>query len=171
MINNKEMICKKILDLPSTFITLEEIKHFLRVDFDYDDGLINTILSCAVETCEKMTNLTLRPAKFNLIVNSFSSDRLAIPKFCIDTIDFVKINGQNITNYTFNQQTEILQFIQIQEGRVEIVFNTLLQISVPSDIKHAIMAHAFALYDNRDGSVDVPPVCRTVYAKYRNVKI
>jgi len=57
-------------------VSLQEAKAHLRVDFDDDDGLIQTLIAAARQAAETITNRQLMSARWKLVMDSFPGPSL-----------------------------------------------------------------------------------------------
>ncbi|WP_342278462.1 head-tail connector protein [Candidatus Tisiphia endosymbiont of Myopa tessellatipennis] len=66
---HKENIFKVIELIPQTIWTLVEVKNYMRIEGNYDDDLINSLINAAIMAAENFTKLTIITRRIEFICN------------------------------------------------------------------------------------------------------
>lgn len=156
----KEIIVKKRMQ---NVCTLSEIKHYLRVDFDDDDALLQILIQAAQNQVEQHLNCTLIKQsykinwRYNIISNAIPAYfTIILPKGPILSLDrvFDMDRQENIRRVSFDLET-INPYITIANTHqnVEIHYTAgygEAPAEVPQDIVNTIKVIVADLYRHRD---------------------
>lgn len=163
-------------------VSVSEVKDYLRIDYDYDDTLIEELIKAATEIAEKCMNRNILTATWISYRDSFHADpTLRRGKF----ISVSKIEYLNNDAYVEMPTTDYKITIGGVFGvicnadnithdcscdAVKVTFDAGYGSSttdVPEDIKTAIKSHVAFLYENRGScnSSEMPTIANVIYKK------
>jgi uncharacterized phiE125 gp8 family phage protein len=140
--------------------SLASIKSYLRVDNNFEDDLICTIVDSAISQFEEYTLLALIENNWTISYKNFSEDTLKIPVRNISKILTVKtlshqncIHEINLSQVILNKEFNSVSFKVVpltRMLRIEFVAGITDKFnSIPSNIKTCLLEHIAFLYDNR----------------------
>ncbi len=162
-------------------LTLAEAKLALRVDGSNEDGYIVSLIKAARNTAEEYLRRSLVTQSWQLQFDNYVPQCVTLPKGPVQSVTFVKTIAQDwsettvsSTNYRLNAGKENIIFSEAPIGMiVQIKYVTGYGDStdVPYQIKQGMLAHIAAMYDNRDGNVDLTQATKDLYAAYKVVKL
>lgn len=176
-------------------LTLTEAKAHLRVDFTDDDTYIDTIIKSARKVCEKYCNIVFITQTWRQNENNFGAyiDLSVSPVQSVTTIKYYDTAEVQQTLATANYQVDTLSdtgaiYEGVTLGFPSISSNTInpieviyvcgygLAVSVPEDIKAAILLMISHLYENREPvniglgygqQIPMPKAVRDILTPYR----
>lgn len=167
----------KLQDLDHELISLEELKHFLRIEGNYDDAIIKTFMQYAFEVAENHIAKILSPKTFIHTIFDAKSNIIKLLNTPVISINSIKL-GNNILhsqNYFFIQNTQAIQInnTQLNNQQLDVTYTSGLTnpIELPAIIKLTIMQHVAFLYDSKLSDNKTPPNFLNAYNIYHNVKI
>ena len=130
-----------------SYLTLTEIKNYLKVDASTDDSLLTDMFYAAASYIERQFKQTLK--KRDIVMQYNSSEKYIDLLFCpVTTLTSITYE---ITVLTFNKGYDTVNIYYTSDGR-----------SVPSEIKFATLAYIKVMYDNNRNFFDkdtptIPP--------------
>lgn len=157
---------------------LDEVKNYLRISHDYDDGLLSGLLDAATESAEMFTGLSLHirglAAKIQNAASSISLKH--IPVLDIDSVILKKNNQETDISVDFGEVFGSGTSIELDEKYVgedlEIQYQAgYREDLVPRAIKHGILMHVSDMYENSVDAVALSSQIKDLYAPYRIIKI
>lgn len=152
-------------------LTVEEIKHYLRISSAIDDNLLSCLLLTAIEIAEQNTGheILQKDALFS-IKSKLSSQNtdFTLKLTPISEIKSIKIDGAELAKSEYSIQNDIINFTKTPQNSIEIIFQCGYQ-TIPSDIKTGILCHVASMYESRSGKCTLPSMCKEVYGKYRAI--
>ena len=140
--------------------SLSSIKKYLRVDNNYEDDLICTIVDSAISQFEEYTLLALIEQNWTISYKNFCEDSLKFPIRNVSKILSVKslsyqncIHEINLSQVSLNTEFNSISFKVIpltRMLRIELVAGISNKFEdIPSNIKTCLLEHISFLYDNR----------------------
>ena len=173
MIVNYVVMDVKIVEIWS----LEEVKNYLRISYEYDDQLIVNLMEAAVDSAEKFTGLSLyrRQIVCN-IKNAHSSIRLKyIPVMDIQEVYSLNKNDKHKITDSFGYiETENLR-LHFMDGYIgediQIEYVAGYNNNIPRSIQHGILMHIASMYEHTEDGVNLSSKIRDLYIPYRAIKI
>ena len=175
--------CTILNHLPQKFITLAEVKQYLRIDHkneDEEDRLIEKMIASAIMSAENYLNRCLiikeiRQVEYNFYGNNIKLRHMPViditQLFLWDRFESKKLLDKSF--YRFDREIGEIEltttFISRGIGVVYCCgYEDLEQI--PAPIKLGILNHIAALYDDRHLAV-LPPASISLYAPYRQPRL
>lgn len=151
------------MDISETIIGLEplnidEVKNYLKINFDEDDLLLSDMIIAAREQAEKFTGLSLIEKEITLFASDYDNE-IELPYPAHGEVVEVEINGQDVlANCTIlgNKNKSVIvpvvyESISSGDG-VEIIYTTTGDC--PAAIKVALLKNIAEWYENRGNSSD-----------------
>ncbi len=154
------------------YVTLSEVKGFLRVSSEVDDQLLLMLIQSATSRIEEYLNIDIAQKQVYLYLDTLlsctASEKVSIQveRYPVVSIDAVEFKGEDDTNWdTLNLITDIYrtswEYPSIELGGMDKVgyLRLLLTVGVTASdgfgkvLKLAIMMYVAWLYENR-GDVD-----------------
>jgi len=167
-----------IIDTKITEIwPLEQVKNYLRISHDYDDALIESLVTGAIDSAEKFTGLSLYPRQVVCnITNAAASIHLKyIPVLNIQAVYLLKKETKKSINDDFGYaqpDTHCLHFADIyKRQKLEIEYVSGYENNIPRSIQHGILMHVAAMYEHTENSMNLSSKIRDLYTPYRIMKI
>lgn len=162
-------------------LTLAEVKLALRVDGSSEDVYIVSLIKAARQAAEEYLRRSLVTQSWQLQFDSYAPKSVFLPKGPVQSVTFVKSIAQDWSETTVSSNA-----YRLNAGKDQLIFNAapigmIIQIKyvtgfgdstdVPYQLKQGMLAHIAAMYENRDGNCEMPPLAKDLYASYKVVKI
>jgi len=152
----------KIVSKEAYNINIDDVKSFLRVTDDTEDGLINLFIQTACKKAEEITNRALSLTTFELYEDKIINIELPKPPFIELKAVEVLQNGTYtaIDYYTLDDKSEpaVLMFENTTECNdlncLKITY-TAGYSEIPGPIKNWVFVTIGTLYENREQISDV----------------
>lgn len=157
----------------TTILSLNYIKNYLRIDNDCDDEFLQNALLTAISYAEKITGyiLGVKTLKTTITLQT-STQKLKEFPFIINEIISITNNGENLQDTDYTVNNGVILFKHQISGTLEIEFKTGMEsLSVPQDIKQAILQHIATMYQNKNGNYTIPQAVQNTYSQYKNIRI
>lgn len=92
-------VLRKISEVKQSFLSIQEIKSFLRIDGDYEDANLNDAINSVIAEVERKTSFAIIQSEWKWKIFSFSGNYLKIPKANAKQIIkiTIEIHGKIIT--------------------------------------------------------------------------
>lgn len=143
------MNLKVITETTKEPILLDDVKQFLRIDYDEDDFILQTMVSAAREYAETFTRRSIANKTYELTINSYV-DRISLanPPFVnIDTV--IDSNGETIDHKVIEEyERAIIAFNSFYET-AKVTYQAGYDV-VPNTIKQAMLILISHFYENRE---------------------
>ncbi|MFK7974217.1 MAG: head-tail connector protein [Rickettsiaceae bacterium] len=157
--------------------SLEQVKNYLRVSYDYDDALIVSQLETAIEAAENFIGISLYTRHIVTMIQNSAKE------FCLKYSNIQNINSVNlhsgqtksvITNLygSINQRNQIFLNAPYVNKDIEIEYIAGYKESeIPTPIKQGILMHIALMYAHLEGDVTLNSKIHDLYLPYRIIKI
>jgi uncharacterized phiE125 gp8 family phage protein len=158
-------------------LSLAELKAYLKISNAQEDELLIYIISATSSIFEKYTGLAIARQRWKLVYEDFESGILTMPikpLIEIESIEVLNCNKQKSLSknkYQFDQyEGEIIFNEYITAEKLQIIFCSGYpdSISVPYDIKSALLMHAAYEYENRGQGA---PFSISFYNQFRSARL
>ncbi|WP_425360223.1 MULTISPECIES: head-tail connector protein [unclassified Candidatus Tisiphia] len=166
--------------MPQAIWTLVEVKNYMRIEGDYDDDLISSLIDAAIMAAENFTKLTIITRRVEFVCNIKNQQNFQLKYQPIK--ELVKIT---LTN---NSQSMKLQSDQyyLDHDRSLLCLNKKLEnyqlmveyivgydkMHIPASIKHGILMHIAEMYDReRQNATSLSTEIKNLYLAYRQLRI
>lgn len=162
-------------------LTLAETKLYLRVDGSGEDALITDLIVSSRMIAEQWLKRSLITQSWKLTFDEYVQDEIMLPMGPINAVTSVTIVNRDTTtqiinsnSYYLNAAKDKLIFDSVLIGfKIEILYSTGYgdATSIPKPIKHGILSHIAAMYDNRGEPMDgvLPDQAVRLYMPFREV--
>ncbi|MDC0865193.1 head-tail connector protein [Rickettsiaceae bacterium] len=177
MVKNKRVTYQITNTQIKEILSLEEIKNYLRISHDYDDGLIKSLKESAINHAESFTGLSLH--KREIICDVQNSQSSILPKY-IHIIEVKKVwllrkNEKREITDSFGYiatDTQSLHFECDHIGdNITIEYIAGYQDSIPRTVQHGILMHVASMYEHAEDGASMSDKIRDLYLPYRVMKI
>jgi hypothetical protein len=133
-------------DRQTGILNLDDVKNWLKVDFDRDDALITDLIEAAIDLFELYTGYSVDSENVKVWLRSDISI-FTLPYVFPDVINSVKINGNDVV-FTFDGlNTIVLDDIDVPDGVIEVDYQT--EAGLDYGMKVILYEIVAILYDNR----------------------
>lgn len=164
----------KILQEDSSLpITLDEVKLFLKIDYDEEDELIKRALKTAIKQCEFLIGQTLIEKKYLYSIYKSNKKYVNLPYGSIKDVISVKLidNGnkeKDINDYFIDTVANRIVFDNIFSNfyRLDIIY-TASAITLSEDLKEAILLHTLKIFEDKLTYSPIPTFSLNVYKNYK----
>jgi hypothetical protein len=173
---NYNLILKRLdNDLPK-FLTLDEIKLYLRVDFQEDDQLLINLAVAACEKAENFTALNLLERFVKQVAFDVCGSEIQLHHAPIMKIESVlDENNLPISSeiWVFNEHDNKIEFLSEQRSsKISIHYiSGFTRSNIAQSIKIGLLEYISSLYDGNSVDLDIPFNSIDLYSAYRNKKI
>lgn len=176
-------------------ITLAEAKDYCKIETTADDANIQRMINGVIDSCERITNRTLRPTVFRGNFDSLNCSRFEkflfvdLIKSPISGVDSVKVwDGTDYADaeHTFKGSAGYPRILfkdasVLTSSQDDVAYSISVDFTagyadgeVPSLLQNALLGHVLFLYENRgdvpaEGEVSISPEIEMQYRQYRIV--
>ena len=166
-------------DATSLAIALEDVKNFLKIDFDDDNDFLKRLIKTASNQCETNINKTLVERTYVYSLYEVKKKFIILPYQPIKSIESIKMTKKNsdVVEFTTNDYLfdNIGGIINLKKNlddfyRLDIEYKAGLQ-KIDDELVHAMLIHIARMYEDRSGYSAVPLTSMNIYKKYREVKL
>ena len=183
-IQNILVSATKTQDKNIEFLTLAEVKNYLRVDYTVDDSYIADLIEGAYDAFESYTNTSIRPYSIDAVWEQFGvSLDLPYPPinygnytFTVRTVEYAFEDGtkQDVTSIweQVGGAIRVLKPETIAPGYRLFVSYTVANATIPSKLKMGLLKWVATNYEDRQNTADfnvyeVPNSSKHLWAEYR----
>lgn len=151
-------------------LTTAEAKLFLRVDFTDDDTLIDALISAAREYAEHYTGQTYATVVYELGLDAFPADAIALPNPPVSEVASVKYTdpaGDEQTldpaSYVFANYGMTPSIYPLDPWPATAVYPNAVRVrytatgTVPKVVEAAMLELVAHFYENRENAANIPP--------------
>lgn len=178
---HKENIFKVIELIPQTIWTLVEVKNYMRIEGNYDDDLINSLIDAAIMAAENFTKLTIITRRIEFVCNIKNQQNFQLKyqpikeliKITLTNSDGSAIELQS-RQYHLDMARSLLYLNKKLENCQLMVeyFTGYDRINIPASIRHGILMHIAEMYDReRQNATSLSTEVKNLYLAYRQLKI
>ena len=167
----------KILAKPSMpAIDLEEVKQYLRVDGNSEDLTIINIINAVTASAEHHLKSTLQPKIWQISYTNKVQSCIDLPYGPVTSIEKIEIVNSNLVSSTIKTSSykligDQLQLATAYIGKIIMISYQAGYLSLPDDIKQAMLIHITAIYESRISNIATPKSALTLYQPYRKVQL
>lgn len=162
-------------------VSLDEVKLYLRLDGNEQDGLLSQLIVSVRQAAEKYLKRSLITQSWLLAFDNCAPTTVLLPKGPVQSVTSVKIvardGGETIlatTGYYLNAGREKLVFDTPPVGHiVEVLYVTGFgaPADVPESVKQGMLSHIADLFDRRADGTSLPQNTINLYAPHRLVSL
>lgn len=149
--------------LPSTYpVSLTEAKQHVRIDYNKEDDLINSLIRTATEFVERYTGKALIQREITLLANKCISEKLPLlypPIVSVTTVEIADNVNSGAETYTITTDYVLKglssKYLVIESEEVKVVYQAGYGQAddVPEIFKEAIFKLIYDMWENRGESV------------------
>ena len=147
-------------------LTLEEIKHFLRISGNFEDELLINLKDTVITFAESRLEKEILLKEFEIEGTFAGQIILKTPLLCVNSL---VSEGENINYKLF--KNKLIPDLKIGEEFTLNYTAGMLEEEIKSDFKLALLHHILSLYDLRESGGKVPFFTSQVYERYKNIKL
>lgn len=160
--------------------TLEEIKNYLRISYDYDDVIIKNLIISATEAAENYLGLSLNSKTIEFISNSQNKRSFNLkydPIYEILKVCIIKGEDEkdlNPKDYYLNKSHSTFHINKNLAGKeLKVMFSVGYESSkLPYAIRQGILLHICEMYDkDNDNHASLTNAIRNLYSPYKKIRI
>jgi uncharacterized phiE125 gp8 family phage protein len=171
----------KVMELPPQQIwTLADVKNYMRIEGNYDDGLINSLIEAAIVAAENFTKMSIisRRVEFTCNIRNKQEFNLRyrpiaqLVKIIVMTKGEKSVLGSEQYSMDFDNASLLMnQKLDDEMLLVEYIAG-FDQGSIPQSIRHGILMHVAEMYDReRQDTPFLSTEIKNLYLPYRQLKI
>lgn len=172
-------ILKTLYESPDFPIDFEEIKLFLKIDYEDEDNLIKMAFKTAVKQCELMINQSLIEKKYTYTLYKLDKNYIELPYGPVKEFISVKIIDKNNEEKNLPEK---LYFIDKISDRIVFndVFNDFYRLDITysalnenltDDLKQAILLHTAKIFEDKLSYAPIPQFSINIYKNYKTKKL
>lgn len=180
MIQPRPRLLRRATAPASEPVTLAEAKLFLRVDGSAEDTLITALIEAARGSAEEYLGRSLITQIWQLAYDDYLESGTPLPRGPVSAIASVTSYDEaqtptviDVDVYRLNAaRTHIELDSAVLGHRVEVSYTAGYGAAadVPAPIRHGVLLHVAALYDNRESPL-MPDAARACYASFRELRL
>jgi uncharacterized phiE125 gp8 family phage protein len=172
-------IIKTIEESENLLINLENIKLFLKIDYDDENETILRSFKTALKQCELMIGQSLVEKKYQYSFYSEVGNNVHLiygPVISIESIKIISnqneetvIGGEDYFLDSVNDNV-ILKKISSNFYRLDIFYAAGVA-SVTDDLQQAILFHTAKIFEDKLGYSPIPKASYNIYKKYKTTRL
>lgn len=175
-------VLKRLTDAAEEPLSLTEVKTYLRIEGEYEDELLTSMIKAATNSAENYMSNSILNKKYQAVYDNYVAEENLLPKQPVTSItevrkiasdDSVSVIPSN--QYFLSSGNEKIIFIHCPSGkRIEIDFFAGLASSasgLPHTIKQALLCHIANMYERKVASSNVPELSKQIYNSYKKVRL
>ncbi|MCC8484128.1 MAG: head-tail connector protein [Rickettsia endosymbiont of Labidopullus appendiculatus] len=171
----------RIIELiPQAIWSLVEVKNYMRIEGDYDDDLISSLIDAAIMAAENFTKLTIITRRVEFVCNIKNQQNFQLKYQPIK--ELVKITLTNSSEFIELRSDQYY----LDHDRSLLCLNKKLEnyqlmveyivgydkMHIPASIKHGILMHIAEMYDReRQNTTYLSTEIKNLYLPYRQLRI
>lgn len=168
-------IIEESLELP---IQLEEIKLFLKVDYEDEDEIITRAFKTAVKQCEITIGQTIIEKTYSYSTYKINKNEIQLLYGPVKNIESIKVLSKNYKetqlsdkDYFFdNINDKIIFKNNIEFYRINIIYSAV-KTDISDDLKQAILIHTAKIFEDRLGYSQIPQSVINIYKNYKITRL
>lgn len=171
----------KEIQVKNSYIKLDTIKNFLRIDGDDEEDILSLLLEAAVAQFEKYTNKIIKEKEFEIIYRDTYYEQITLP--FTPLIEIMNIQRKNIGGEWYELKSDLYETSESTIYFKTIVHNKFLKIrcktgmaklgeEIPDEIQALLLRHIAHLYEQKneiDNKTFEFPV--QIYNSFKNIKL
>lgn len=160
-------------------IPLEDIKLFLKVDYDDEDALILRTFKTAIKQCELNIGRSVLKKKYQYSFYNTIENNVKLlygPVLNIENIKIITNNNEeiliNIDNYKLDIVSDKIIFKNKPNNfyRIDIIYNAHEE-NLAEDIKQGILFHTAKIFEDKLGYSPIPRASYNIYKQYKSKRL
>ncbi len=177
----KKNIFKVISLSPQTIWSLEEVKNYIRIEANYDNELITSLMDAAIIAAENFTNLCLFTRRIEFTSNIQYQQHFQLKYHPIKSVEKVLLKTQKGEEFQLEDKQYCVDhkrqtlLLTNELNCEEVIVNYISgfdKITTPPSIKHGILMHIAEMYDRESATtVAMSQEIKNLYLPYRHFRI
>lgn len=160
-------------------INLEDIKLFLKIDYDDENELIIRSFKTAIKQCELSIGQSLIDKKYQYSFYNHIKNNLQLIYGPVKTIESIKILDINNKETIIDNEKYILDSVSdriifkntpTNFYRLDI-FYSAGQNTITEDLKQAILFHTAKIFEDKLGYSPIPKASYNIYRHYKTTRL
>lgn len=166
---------------PQEIWFLREVKNYMRIEADYDDELINSLIDAAIIAAENFTKLSIMSRVVQFICDIQNQQSFQLKYRPINNIEKIVLKQKTRGEITLNKEEYYFDYDQsILFFKESLEYNQLIidyqsgfsRITIPKSIKHGILMHILEMYDRQEhNDIAMSVEIKNLYLPYRQLRI
>lgn len=170
------LILKRLDNKLPNFLDLEEIKKYLRVDFNEDDDVLVSLAIAVCEKAESFMSINLLERSVKQVVSGVFTSSIKLYQEPVIKVENVLIGDNAISSqeWIFNLHNNYVDFNSGVQSSSQITIDYIsgfTQRNISHAIKIGILEHIEFLYDGHSLNSDIPSSSIALYSVFRNLKV
>ncbi len=173
---NYNLVLKRLDNQLPEFLTLADIKSYLRIDFQEDDELLRSLAIAVCEKAESFMAINLLERYAKQVVFDVASSEVLL--YQTPVIKVEKVLDENNTimpaeSWVFNDRSNTVRFFrEKRSAQISIEYvSGFTKNNIAQSIKCGLLEHISYLYDGKSISEGLPASSVDLYSAFRNRKI
>ncbi len=160
-------------------INLEDVKLFLKVDYDDEDDLILRTFKTAIKQCELSIGKSILKKKYQYsFYNEIENSTRLIygPIINIENVKVITNNNEekniNSDYYKLDTVSDKIIFKNKPSNfyRIDIIY-TAYEENISEDIKQGILFHTAKIFEDKLGYSPIPKASYNIYKQYKTKRL
>lgn len=162
-------------------LSLAEAKLYLRIDGDAEDSLVTDLVVAVREAAEEYLHKSLVTQRWTLTYEGYAPDCVPLPKGPVQGIVHVKTRdragGETVVDAALYHLSAVEDALHLESTlmahAVEIAYDCGYggAEDVPAPVRHGMLVHLAALYEDRLGGVQLPAASVSLYKPHRQARL
>lgn len=163
-------------------VTIDEVKSFLRIDNNFEDDLLQKIISSARILVEEYTKRSLISQSWKISFDDFAPRNVRLVRGPVIEVSSVNVISETgvvtavaAANYQLSASKEYLVFESFIAGnKIEINYNTgygASAASIPEPLKLAILTLCNKIYERRPEAFHIDEGIKTLINPFRTYEL
>lgn len=171
----------KVIELiPQQIWLLADVKNYMRIEGDYDDSLISSLIEAAIVAAENFTKMSIVSKRVEFVCNIHNRKEFNLRyKPITQLVKIITMTGkekielQNDQYFVDTDHSILFLNQRLDEEMLLIEYIAGFdQGSIPQSIRHGILMHIAEMYDReRQDAVSLSMEIKNLYLPYRQLKV
>lgn len=172
------MSCKilSVKPEPQTIFSLENIKTYLRISDEYDNGWILELIDAAISAAENFLRITIIEKTVHTRFDS-PYEKIKLPLIPVSNVIAVNIHKEEHEILLSQDEYEVHKDILLLKKPPSYNFLSVKYIAgykngfLPASVKQGIMLHIAQMYDSRGTNSSISTEMQSLYQPFRRIII
>ena len=174
------MTAIKILNESSTLpMELEDIKLFLKVDYEDEDDVILRSFKTAIKKCELLIGKSLVEKQYRYSIYNNINNTVQLLYGAVKAVNSIKYISKNNSEILIDENTYFVDYVKDKVVfknkptnfyRLDIVY-TAVTDDISDDLKQAILFHTAKIFEDKLGYSPIPKASYNIYKNYKTKRL
>ncbi|MDR1494928.1 MAG: hypothetical protein LBI29_02730 [Rickettsiales bacterium] len=160
-------------------INMENIRLFLKVDYEDEDELILRSFKTAIKQCELMIGQSLLEKEYKYSFYNGIKNKIHLmygPVTTVESAQMISSKNEEISideeDYFLDSVNDNLIFKKVPYSfyRLDIVYWAKLEV-IGDDLKQGILFHTAKIFEDKLGYSPIPRASYSIYKKYKTTRL